>query len=93
MGQVDSCRCVHFTGSVQGVGFRFTARGLAQRYAVTGYVANLTDGRVELVICGDRKEILAYLDALRHAMGDYIADEIGQWVTPAQPFETFDVRF
>ena len=90
---MEFCRTVHFTGSVQGVGFRFTARGLAQRYAVTGYVANLSDGRVELVVRGDRAEILAYLDTLRKAMGDYIADEAGQWTEPAQQFETFDVRF
>ena len=90
---MESCRHVHFTGSVQGVGFRFTARGIAQRYAVTGYVANLSDGSVEVVVSGDRKEVLAYLDTLRKAMGDYIADEAGQWTEPTQQFETFDVRF
>lgn len=90
---MDACRCVHFMGSVQGVGFRFTARGLAQRFAVTGYVTNLGDGRVEVVACGDRKEILAYLDALRNSMRDYIADESSEWTTPPQHFETFDIRF
>ena len=90
---MESYRLVQYSGTVQGVGFRFTARGLAQRFAVTGYVTNLNDGRVELAVCGERKEILAYLELLRNNMKDYIADEAGEWRTPPQHFETFDVRF
>ena len=90
---MDMCHMVHFSGTVQGVGFRFTARGVAQRYAVTGYVRNLVDGRVEMVVSGERKEILAYLDALRKNMGDYIAAENGRWMETPEQFETFDIRF
>ena len=90
---MDTCRLVHFSGTVHGVGFRFTARGVAQRYAVTGYVRNLIDGRVEIVVSGERKEILAYLDALRKSMRDYIAAENGRWMETSESFETFDVRF
>ena len=39
-------------GRVQGVGFRYTAHNIARRHDVTGYVKNLTDGRVELVMEG-----------------------------------------
>jgi acylphosphatase len=42
-------RRVLYTGHVQGVGFRFTVRELAQRFAVTGFVRNLSNGKVELV--------------------------------------------
>ncbi len=90
---MDMCRLVHFNGAVQGVGFRFTARAVAQRYAVTGYVRNLMDGRVEMVVSGKRKEVLAYLDALRKSMGNYIAAESGRWMETPEQFETFDIRF
>ena len=48
----DIARHILFRGHVQGVGFRYTARQLASRYDVTGFVRNLTDGRVELLVDG-----------------------------------------
>ena len=38
---------VFYTGRVQGVGFRYTAREIACGYELTGYARNLHDGRVE----------------------------------------------
>ena len=87
------CRIVHYSGTVQGVGFRFTARGLAQRHAVSGYVRNLEDGRVEVAAAGEEKDVLAYLSELRESMADYIADEQGTWTTCPDDFVTFDIRF
>ena len=45
-------REVYYSGRVQGVGFRYTVRSLASRMAVTGFVKNLPDGRVHLVVEG-----------------------------------------
>ncbi len=89
---MEYCKCVVYSGTVQGVGFRFTARGLAQHYAVSGYVKNLSDGRVEVMAVGEEREVQAYLEALRQEMGDYIAHERGTWVTSPEHFVTFDIR-
>ena len=43
------CKRVLYSGRVQGVGFRYTAHGLAQGYDVAGYVRNLPGGEVVLV--------------------------------------------
>lgn len=67
-------REVFYSGHVQGVGFRMTAHRIAQRWAVTGYVRNLPDGRVQLVVEGERSDVHGYLQALHQTMADHIHD-------------------
>ena len=43
----------HFTGSVQGVGFRYRAQYAAQLLDLTGWVENEDDGSVTLEVQGD----------------------------------------
>lgn len=43
---------IYFSGDVQGVGFRFTARHFAQSLGLTGWVRNLHDERVEMEVQG-----------------------------------------
>ena len=59
----------HFTGRVQGVGFRATARQVVSRFDVTGYVRNLDDGRVEMVLEGSEDETQRAADAVQDRMG------------------------
>ena len=63
---------VHYSGHVQGVGFRHTTSHLARDFAVTGYVRNLADGRVELVAEGERQEVGRFLAKL----ADHLASNI-----------------
>lgn len=65
-------KVAHFSGRVQGVGFRYTTRNLALQYNVHGYVKNLPDGRVELVVEGDENEIDHFLNDLRDRMQPFI---------------------
>jgi acylphosphatase len=73
---------VLYSGDVQGVGFRATARRLAQSFPVAGYVRNLPDGRVELLAEGEPEPVRSFLAALARRMGGYIADAATQDVTP-----------
>jgi len=69
------CKRIVYSGNVQGVGFRYTTHGLAQRYAVAGYVRNLPSGNVELVADGEPGEIERFLSALEGRMAGYIEDK------------------
>jgi acylphosphatase len=57
---------------VQGVGFRYTVQNLALQYDVHGFVKNLPDGRVELVLEGPAPEVESLIDALKQKMSGFI---------------------
>lgn len=87
------CRLIYFSGIVQGVGFRFTVRRLAERFDVTGYVKNLPDGRVELVAEGPADRIDAFVHAISERMGHYIRQTDQQVSAPTGQFADFEIRF
>ncbi|MFM8807561.1 MAG: acylphosphatase, partial [Chthoniobacterales bacterium] len=58
---------VFYEGRVQGVGFRYTARRVAAGFDVSGYVRNLSDGRVELLASGEPDEVDGFLASLRES--------------------------
>lgn len=81
-----------FSGHVQGVGFRFTAQAIARSHAVTGYVRNLADGTVELVVEGDRREVEALLAELSDKMGNYIRRRTDTDAPATGEIEDFSIK-
>lgn len=68
------CKWVHYSGRVQGVGFRYTAQELSAGYAVAGFVRNLPNGDVELSAEGEPEQVNALLAAVAVRMSRYITD-------------------
>jgi acylphosphatase len=52
-------------GRVQGVFFRSEVRREARRWAVTGWTRNLSDGRVEAVFEGEKKDVERLIEFCR----------------------------
>jgi len=63
---------VHFTGHVQGVGFRYTTSQVAKEFDVCGYVSNLPDGRVLLEAEGKKEEVSAFVTAVSERLHGHI---------------------
>ena len=86
-------RIVIFTGSVQGVGFRYTACRVAAGYAVTGSVRNCSDGSVECVVEGEPAEIDSFLADLAERMSGYIRERSEQVTAASGRFTSFGVGY
>jgi acylphosphatase len=82
-----------FTGRVQGVGFRASTEHLAAGFAVTGFVRNLPDGRVEVAAEGTEPELRAFLAEIQARLGQYIRS-LTQTTEPATgEWADFAVRY
>ncbi len=75
-------RRYRFVGSVQGVGFRWTATNLASSVGATGWVMNERDGSVTAEIQGIPEQVQAVVDGLdryyngRGFLGGFTIDEM-----------------
>ena len=71
---------VRFEGEVQGVGFRYVARNLANALGVAGGVENLNDGAVQLVAEGPEDVLKRLLLQIRTSrLGPNVASEKIEW--------------
>ncbi len=88
---MTACKRVFYAGKVQGVGFRYTARSVAQGFEISGFVRNLADGRVELHAEGAEAEVTGFLDALAERMSAYVR-ELSVFDEPPQGLSGFEIR-
>ena len=86
-------RMVHYSGKVQGVGFRATAVEIARDYPVTGWVKNLDDGRVQLLVEGKEEDVKKFLDAVRKRWKWNIEKEDAEEKKPTGEYKTFSIRY
>jgi len=82
---------VHYTGKVQGVGFRATTAEIARDYPVAGWVKNLPDGRVELLAEGPDEAVDKFLKAVRTRWKDNIEKEQVEKRTPGGKLKGFEI--
>lgn len=68
-------KAIHVFGRVQGVGFRFAAKKMAQSLGLKGYVKNLADGSVYIEVEGNSEKLIEFIHwCNRGPSYAYIAD-------------------
>jgi acylphosphatase len=85
-------REIYFSGRVQGVGFRYTTRDIAARFEVAGFVKNLADGRVLLVVEGAESTVDRFVAALESYLGRYIHSADTTTSPAKNEFTQFEIR-
>lgn len=56
---------IQLWGRVQGVGFRWATKQLADKIGIFGNVANLSDGSVKILAQGDTTQIDIFIQSLK----------------------------
>lgn len=87
---------LRFTGEVQGIGFRWTARRVAQGLGLVGWVRNEPDGSVSMELQGYGDDIARYFTLFDRSYARfpirYVIDERDD-IEPVGGEGTFRVRF
>jgi acylphosphatase len=92
-GDAIERREAHYSGHVQGVGFRYTVRHLAGGFRVAGFVRNLPDGRVHVISEGSRDEQTKFFAAIARQMSNYIRDASVDVRPVTGEFSSFEIRY
>lgn len=83
---------VHFSGRVQGVGFRYQSLQVSKEFDVTGYVKNLPDGRVQLEAEGEKAEVDAFIAAIEERMHGHVRKVERSSARRAAQFQGFSIQ-
>ena len=76
---------------MQGVGFRATARSVAYRHPVVGWVRNEPDGAVRLEAEGAPEALDAFLADVRASLGRFIEGEDASPSSPRGDERSFEI--
>lgn len=87
-----ACRRFRVQGKVQGVWYRAATRDTATTLGLTGYAANLADGSVEVIACGDVQALDTLADWLWQGPPLARVDHVESAEAPAQRFDGFSTR-
>lgn len=80
-----------YFGEVQGVGFRYNALRCADGLNLKGYVKNLADGSVELVVAGTAEHTATLLNKIDATMRGHINNKVTSHFN-AQDLEDFKIE-
>ena len=84
---------LRISGRVQGVGFRYTIRTIANQTGITGWVRNLPDGAVEALIQGDDAALAAMKAWCREGPAFARVDQVQETLrTGEAAHESFAIR-
>jgi acylphosphatase len=86
-------RHVIFKGRVQGVGFRYTTRRIADRYQLAGFVRNLPDGTVEMLAQGSPKDIDNCMRDIEEYFSGYVRDTKVNEIPSDPKYTDFQINF
>lgn len=79
-------------GRVQGVGFRYFVKMIAEELNLAGWVRNKMDGRVEVLAEGSHESLETLLAALRRGShSSYVTEVRVEWNPASEVYKRFSI--
>ena len=86
-------RKTNFKGRVQGVGFRWNTEKAVKNFYVTGYVKNLPNGSVELLLEGNSGEVLKAEKSVEERMRGYWRERESEELQGDHHWKEFKIHY
>lgn len=83
---------VIYHGRVQGVGFRATVYEIASNLPVSGFVRNLSDGTVEMIVDGSEDVVKSLMGTIDRRFPSNISRTDEATVSRGEEFAGFQIR-
>ncbi len=84
---------VIFTGCVQGVGFRYLVRKEAMLMGLGGYVKNMGDGSVKMIVNAFCKQLTQFLKILKSGNGMSLISDAKITQINDKKYENFTISY
>lgn len=82
------------TGLVHGIGYRYTTKKEAKKRGIVGYVTNLSDGSVELVVEGEEQTLKDFIIWCYNGVGPATVQTIEDtWADSTGKYNDFVIKF
>jgi acylphosphatase len=88
---VPTCIHCYISGKVHSVWFRASTQREAQRLGLTGWVRNLSDGRVEVMASGRDIQIEVFYTWLQSGPALAKVTEVAREILPFKDYGTFEI--
>lgn len=85
---------IYVSGLVQGVFYRANAKRVAESLSLTGWVRNLRDGRVEIVVEGEEENLAKFVEWCKRGPVGAVVESVD--VTREEykgEFKGFEIRY
>lgn len=82
-----------YSGKVQGIGFRQSVFKIARQKKVSGWVKNLSDGRVEIIANANEEVLENFLQEINQQFFSYIKDSSIEWLPANGELSDFEIKF
>jgi acylphosphatase len=88
-----NCAHIFFSGHVQGVFFRDTVKRIALDLGITGWVKNLSDGRVEAMLEGEKEKIEELIEKAKKGNPLIEVKRVDlRWIECKNKFKDFKIK-
>ena len=83
---------IFYSGTVQGIGFRYAVERFAAGLKLTGWVRNLPDGRVEILVEGHKEDIEKLTQQVDTRFAGYIKEKKVSFAPVEGKFKDFEIK-